>query len=530
MRSTPVTNRAGHIRHAAPVPPPTAGSLGHLLAGFTEVPRHLADQTVTGLSIDSRQIKAGHLFFALNGGQQHGLEFLDTVQAAGAHLVLWEPPYDNLPPTHDTTIPLLAVPELRQKTGLIAGRFYGEPAQKLKIVGITGTDGKTSCAHFIAQALSNTHAQSKACGILGTLGIGVYGQTQTASHTTPDPLTVQRFLAEQVANDQQYAVMEVSSHALDQGRVNGVQFAVAVLTNLARDHLDYHKTIVAYAAAKRRLFLDHQPACAVLNFDDPFGRHIATELKRTTALIAYGLGEMPEQPESFVRGKNLTLTPDGCQLQIQSSWGEGELRTGLLGRFNANNILATLATLLALDVPFDQALAQITQTVAVPGRMERLGGQSGQALAVIDYAHTPHALQAVLQALREHLKGRLWCVFGCGGDRDPGKRPLMAAVAEQYADQLIMTDDNPRSEAPAQIISDMLSGLHQPKKATVIHDRRSAILEALAGATADDIVLIAGKGHEDYQLIGDQSLPFSDHAVAHEFLYPTLQNGCLAHG
>ena len=492
-------------------------SLGELLAGFAEVPAPWATLPVTGLASGSRNVQPGNLFFAVRGGQRHGLEFLATVKAAGAAAVAWEPPWEG-PLPMDDALPLLVAPELRQKLGLIASRFYGEPSRRLQIIGITGTDGKTSCAHFLAQALSD--AASGPCGILGTLGVGVHGQTEPSLHTTPDPLAVQRWLANLVTKGRRYAVMEVSSHALDQGRVNGITFAVAVLTQLSRDHLDYHGTLEAYAAAKRRLFVEHQPDWAVLNLDDAFGQRLAAEAEVQRGVIAYGLGEQAPSLERFVRGEHLELTRNGLRLQIASSWGQGELRAGLLGRFNASNLLATLATLLALETPFADALARLERTATVPGRMERIGGEPGQPLAVIDYAHTPHALEQVLSALREHGGNhRLWCVFGCGGDRDPGKRSLMGAAAERLADRVIVTDDNPRTENPDRIVSDILAGMKHPKAATVIRDRRAAIFHALAEVEAGDIVLLAGKGHEDYQIVGTERFPFSDRAVVHDFLF-----------
>lgn len=492
-------------------------SLGELLGNFAEVPAPWANLPVTGLASDSRNVQPGDLFFAVRGGQRHGLDFLATVKAAGAVAVVWEPPWDGPLPTNDV-LPLLAAPELRQKMGFIASRFYGEPSRRLQVIGVTGTDGKTSCAHFLAQALSD--AESGPCGILGTLGVGVHGQTEPSLHTTPDPLAVQHWLADLVAKGWRYAAMEASSHALDQGRVNGIAFKAAVLTQLSRDHLDYHGTLDAYAAAKRRLFVEHQPDWAVLNLDDAFGQRLVAEAQVRRGVIAYGLGARPALLERFVWGQHLELTANGLCLQIDSSWGQGELRAGLLGRFNASNLLATLAVLLALDMPFDEALTRLARTATVPGRMERLGGESGQPLAVIDYAHTPHALEQVLNALREHGgRNRLWCVFGGGGDRDPGKRPLMGAAAERWADRVIVTDDNPRTEDPERIVSGILAGMQRPEAATVIRDRRAAIFHALAEANAGDMVLIAGKGHEDYQIVGTERFPFSDREAAHEFLY-----------
>ncbi|MDG4549671.1 MAG: UDP-N-acetylmuramoyl-L-alanyl-D-glutamate--2,6-diaminopimelate ligase [Candidatus Contendobacter sp.] len=486
-------------------------TLGDLLAGFVAVPAELAEQPVGGLAADSGSVRPGDLFFALRGGRRHGLEFLDMARAAGARAVLWEPPYEGSLPGADTAASLLAVPELRQKMGRIASRFYGEPSQRLSVVGITGTDGKTSCAHFIAQALGA--ADAGPCGILGTLGAGVYGATESSPYTTPDALAVQRWLAGLVAAGRRYAAMEVSSHALDQGRVNGVGFTVAVLTQLSRDHLDYHGTLEAYAAAKRRLFFDCRPVWAVLNLDDAFGRAIAADRDHPSRIVGYGLGERPERLERFVWGEKLELSPTGLRLRVRSSWGDGALEAGLLGRFNAHNLLATLATLLALELPLTEALARLAQTVTAPGRMERLGGGPGEPLVVVDYAHTPHALEQALTALREHGGGRLWCVFGCGGDRDPGKRPLMGAAAERLADRIIVTDDNPRTEHPERIVAGILAGMRRPAAARIVQDRRAAILGALAEAETDDLVLIAGKGHEDYQIVGTERLPFSDRAV-----------------
>jgi UDP-N-acetylmuramoyl-L-alanyl-D-glutamate--2,6-diaminopimelate ligase len=472
----------------------------------------LADQPASGLAADSGAVRPGDVFFALRGGRRHGLEFLDAARAAGARVVLWEPPYDGSLPGEGTAPPLLVMPELRRNMGRIASRFYGDPSRQLQVVGITGTDGKTSCAHFVAQALSD--ADRGPCGILGTLGAGVYGATEPSLHTTPDALAVQRWLAGLVAAGRRYAAMEVSSHALDQGRVSGVQFAAAVLTQLSRDHLDYHGTPEAYVAAKRRLFFDCQPGWAVLNLDDAFGRGIAADWSDRSRLVGYGLGARPERLERFVWGENLELSPAGLRLRVRSSWGDGQLRAGLLGRFNAHNLLATLATLLALELPLAEALARVGRSATAPGRMERLGGGPGEPLAVIDYAHTPHALEQASSALREHGGGRLWCVFGCGGDRDAGKRPLMGAAVERLADRVIVTDDNPRTEEPERIVAGILAGMRQPAAATVIRDRRAAILHALAEAEAGDIVLIAGKGHEDYQIVGTERLPFSDRAVA----------------
>jgi len=487
-----------------------ASTLGALLAGLTPVPAALAAIPITGLCEDSRQVQPGDLFLARCGLQRHGLDFLPAVRAARAAAIAWEPPYPDVPVAAD--LPLLAVPALSQRLGLIAARFYGEPAKDLQLIGVTGTDGKTSCVQLIAQALY----QQAPCGVFGTLGHGLYGQTRPARHTTPDSITVQRLLAELRTAGTRTAVMEVSSHALDQGRVAELRFAVAVLTNLGRDHLDYHGDLETYAAAKARLFRDYRSGAAVLNLDDPFGRRLAAELKDT--VIGYGLGARPAaELQGWVWGEQLTSDVAGLQLHIDSSWGRGKLHSRLLGRFNAYNLLAALAALLASGMPLPEALAALERAGPIPGRMEPCGGGK-RPLAVIDYAHTPQALEQALLALRAHSRGRLWCLFGCGGERDPGKRPLMGAIAERLADRVIVTDDNPRGEDPAAIVAQILAGFARPERASVQPDRAAAIRQTLGAAAAGDIVLIAGKGHEDYQQIGAERRPFDDRALARQCL------------
>lgn len=489
-------------------------SLSRLLAGVAEVPAQW-DRPICGLSSDSRRIARGDLFLATRGLQRHGLEFLEAAHKAHAAAVVWEPPYGGST-LIDDDLPLLAVEGLSHKIGFIASRFYGHPSHSLRVVGITGTDGKTSCAHFMAQSL---HRPQNPCGIIGTLGYGTYGQVRPASHTTPDALTLQRLLADLHEQGVGSVVMEVSSHGLEQGRVAGLTFAVAVLTNLTRDHLDYHGDLIAYASAKRRLFLSPGLGCAVLNVDDGFGLELLTRLAPETRRIGYGLNHRSgEGLDDFVWGEDLRLSPAGLQLRIVSSRGEGLLRTPLLGRFNASNVLATLATLLALEIPFAEALERLSRLTTVPGRMERFGGRAGQPLAVVDYAHTPHSLEQVLSTLREHTRGRLRCVFGCGGDRDPGKRPQMGAVVEHFADRIILTDDNPRTEDPQKIVHQILSGMEHPERTVVLRERGKAIARALTEAVEGDIVLIAGKGHEDYQLLGTEKIPFSDRAVVRQWL------------
>jgi len=487
--------------------------LGQLLVGIARVPREL-DRPVRGLAMDSRRLQPGEVFLACAGASDHGLRHLAEARAAGAAAVLWEPP----PPPGLATEgkELLAVPGLRQQVGLIAARLYGEPARALQIVGVTGTDGKTSCSHFLAQCLSEP---GRPCGLIGTLGVGTLGDLAPQPHTTPDPLTLQQTLARFRERGLRRVAMEVSSHALDQGRAAGIDFRVAVLTNLTRDHLDYHGDLPAYRAAKARLFQGSELGAAVLNADDALGRELLQSVPARRIGYALEARHAAREAERFLVAEALALDADGMALGVQSSWGSGELRSRLLGRFNASNLLAVLATLLELGLPLSDALERLAGLHTAPGRMERFGG-GGKPLVVVDYAHTPHALDQVLRALREHTTGRLLCLFGCGGDRDRGKRPEMAAAAERWADQIIVSDDNPRSEDPERIVTDIRAGFRGQRPILVERDRALAIRRALAQAEAGDVVLVAGKGHEDYQLVGSQRLPFSDRALVRRLLEP----------
>ena len=500
--------------------------LSTLLAGLAPLPAAL-DYPISGLAQDSRKVLPGDLFCALRGLQQHGLEYWHDVQAAGAAALVWEPPspHPDLPPAAIKCGSMAVVPveELGQHLGLLADRFYKHPGAALNLVGVTGTDGKTSCAYYIAQAL---HDQDNPCGLAGTLGHGLYGEVlEQAGLTTADLLTLRRWLADVRDKGAHCAVMEVSSHALDQQRVQGLPFAVAVLTNLGRDHLDYHPDLAHYAATKKRLFTDYNAKHCVLNLDDAFGQQLAGELGER--VIAYSCEPAKMNLSSYsgsryVWANCITLDTDGQHIELQSSWGQGQLSSRLLGRFNTSNLLAALATLLALGMPWQRALQRLARVSNAPGRMERLGGQSGQPLVVVDYAHTPQALEHALTALREHTNpqgsSRVWCVFGCGGERDPGKRPLMGAVAERLADHVIITNDNPRNEDPAQIITHIQAGIQVPQDCQILQDRAQAIQAALAQAQANDIVLVAGKGHEDYQVVGSQRMPFDDRVVIRGYL------------
>lgn len=490
-------------------PRPTA--VVRLLEGLVSVPERL-DVVVTGLSVDSRQAGPGDLFLACAGARSHGLQYLDQVRAKGVRLVLWEPP---APAGVDTkAADLLALPALGEYVGLIAARFYAHPSAELRVVGVTGTDGKTSCAHFLAQCLS---AAEHPCGVLGTVGQGLYGALEDSTHTTPNALELQALLARMLTQGARDVAMEVSSHALDQGRVAGTLIQYALLTNLSRDHLDYHRSAKRYAAAKTRLFRHAGLKAAILNADDAFGRELLADLQCPT-VVAYGFTTAPESRcRAQVLGSDLRLSVDGFSLQVGSPWGRFSLATRLLGRFNASNVLAVLATLLTMGESPEQCVDHLSRLQPVPGRMERHGG-GDLPMVVVDYAHTPNSLDHVLAALREHTRGQLHCVFGCGGDRDVGKRAEMAHIAERRSDRVIVTDDNPRTEDPDRIVAQIFAGFAQPERVAVERNRRRAIGLAIAGASPADTVLIAGKGHEQYQLIGHTSHPFSDREVVLETL------------
>lgn len=475
--------------------------LPELVAGFAEAP----PLAVRDLTLDSRQARKGTVFLACQGTRQHGLQFLPEALARGASAVLWEPAPGVGPP--DCPVPAIAVEKLSQHAGEIAARFFGHPSRHLHCIGVTGTDGKTSTAYLLAQALEQLDTP---CLYLGTLGAGRFGALRAGDHTTPDPVSLQRALQRAREQGAAAVAMEVSSHALDQARVAAVRFHTAVLTNIGRDHLDYHGTVERYAAAKKKLFADLPTQALVLNRDDATGARWAQELAARQPLV-YGI-EGPAPGGRYVLAQRLMLSPAGLSFDVASHEGRGRIESRLLGRFNACNLLAALGALLEKGVPLGRACAALSRAQTVPGRIEGFRGPKAAPLVVVDYAHTPQALRQVLEAARAHCAGRLWCVFGCGGDRDRGKRPLMGAAAAQYADRVILTDDNPRGEDPAAIVREIRAGFPAGYSAPVVHDRAEAIAWAVREAGKNDVVVVAGKGHEDYQLYGAERRSFSDRA------------------
>jgi len=457
------------------------------------------DLLIRELALDSRKVRAGDLFLAVPGAKVDGRNHIADALQRGAAAVAYEVEGATVLPITD--VPLIPVKGLAAQLSDIAGRFYGDPSRQLNLVGVTGTNGKTSVSQLIAQALD---LLGQHCGILGTLGTGFHGALQSGMLTTPDPIAVQASLADLKKAGAKAVAMEVSSHGLDQGRVTALAFDVAVFTNLSRDHLDYHGSMQAYGAAKARLFKWVDLSCRVINIDDEFGRRLAAE-EHESRLLTYS----QEDPGAYLYCRESQFSDDGVRATLVTPQGEHHLRASLLGRFNLSNLLAAVGALLGLDYPLDEILRVLPQLEGPTGRMQRLGG-GARPLVVVDYAHTPDALEKVLLALRPHAKGRLLCLFGCGGDRDRGKRPLMAEVVERLADGVLVTDDNPRTEDPARIFDDIRTGFVAADKVRFVAGRGPAIAELIAGASADDVIVLAGKGHEDYQEINGERHDFSD--------------------
>ncbi len=472
--------------------------MAELLAGLAE-PAGLADWVPAGLSLDSRAMVEGGLFLACRGHRGHGLEHVTEAIERGAGAVAWEPGPGITPP--QLSIPAVAVPDLARHAGLIADRFFGQPSTAMRVVGVTGTNGKSSVVHLLSHALEATGRPS---GQLGTLGSGRPGKLTSSALTTGDAVAVQARLAEFRDAGVRSVAMEVSSHGLVQHRVDAVRFTGAIFTNLSHDHLDYHGSLQAYARAKRRLFAHPELDWAVINGADPEAGGMAEALASGVRCVRFG----PDSSEVEVRAEPRA---EGLSVSIRGSLGEARIETAWLGRFNADNIAAAFSALRLMGLEAAQAASELAAVPPVPGRMEAFGG-GDRPLLVVDYAHTPDALEKVLAALREHVPGRLYCVFGCGGERDAAKRPRMGLVAVRGADRVVLTDDNPRGESGEQIIADILRG--SGTRVAVTRDRESAIREAWNSARTGDVILVAGKGHEEEQIVGEKKIPFSDRELA----------------
>ena len=464
-----------------------------------------------GVREDSRQLARGDLFLACQGATRHGLEFATDALQAGVAAIAWDETTGDaklLAQVDAADVPIVAVPNLAGRIGEIANRWFAAPSHALDVVGVTGTNGKSTVAWLAAGALTSSGTMA---GYLGTLGASVTGLSVAGGLTTPSCLDVHATLADFRDSGAAAAAIEVSSHGLVQQRVQGVQFDAALFTNLSRDHIDYHGCMDAYFAAKATLFTEFACRRRIVCIDDEWGQRLAAQLGPEVIVTARG-AERSKHAERFVNAVRIKATERGSVVDVQSSWGDGELQLPLVGEFNVANALQVLALLLDRGLPFSDAVTQLSALDAPPGRLQRVDGYPGGPAVYVDYAHTPAALEAVLQALRPHSDGRIWCVFGCGGDRDKGKRPLMGRVVSRLADRAVITNDNPRSEAPGAIIADIQEAM--TSDAFVIEDRGEAIAWTIAEADAGDTVVIAGKGHEDYQLIGDARLNFSDYEVA----------------
>jgi UDP-N-acetylmuramoyl-L-alanyl-D-glutamate--2,6-diaminopimelate ligase len=489
-------------------------SLEQLLSGLVTLPAGLppeCDVRVSGVTLDSRTVAPGDLFFACFGRNHDGRDFVDAAIDKGAAAILAQADARWQGVSLRRGVPVLCVDDLAARVSAIAGRFFDEPSAAMTMIGVTGTNGKTSCTQFIAQVLGG---MGRSCGVIGTLGNGFLPALEESTHTTPDPVFLQAALADLRSRGADSVAMEVSSQGLHQHRVSGVRFDVAVFTNLTRDHLDYHGSMEDYAETKRRLFMMAGLSSAVVNMDDPYACRILNTLSPSVRSYTFSVANS----HADIHALSLQLTPRGYRARVRTPFGEGEIAGSLLGRFNFSNVLAVLATLIATEsvrphFSLSALLERIAQLQPVSGRMQ-IVAQPADITAVVDYAHTPDALQVSLQALREHFHGRIWCVFGCGGNRDQGKRPLMAEIAERHADMLVVTDDNPRLEDADAIVRQIVLGVTDTGKLIVERDRARAIALAVARAAPGDVVMIAGKGHETYQDIKGQKLMFSDVAQA----------------
>ncbi|MFL2553667.1 MAG: UDP-N-acetylmuramoyl-L-alanyl-D-glutamate--2,6-diaminopimelate ligase [Candidatus Rariloculaceae bacterium] len=463
----------------------------------------LAGMKIDDLVVDSRQVKPGTGFVALPGSHGHGLDYLDDARARGATAIIYEPLEDQ--PRVDA--PAIEIPGLSSQLGQIAKAFFGRPAAPLKLAGVTGTNGKSTVAHLIAQAHT---LRGIDCGYLGTLGYGVPPNLTAQTLTTPDCLSLHRTLRSLAVD---YVALEVSSHALAQDRIAGLEFDTAVFTNLSQDHLDYHGTFDKYRDAKASLFGLGSLRNAVFFVDDPAASVIAKRLGPEVTRI-----DVSMENNADIRGRLLTSDLYGIQLEVQGPGGLAIIKSSLVGDFNAENLLLAIGVLLAWDISLTDACDALGRCASLPGRMQVFGGDHEAPWVIVDYAHTPAALARVLENLQRAATSELWCVFGCGGQRDSGKRAAMGSAAARIANHIVLTDDNPREEDPDAIIADIRSGIPSHPHVWVEHDRALAISDAVCRARVGDIVLIAGKGHERTQSIASGEREFSDDLVVEQAL------------
>ena len=462
---------------------------------------------VSGVQMDSRLLQKGDLFIACFGRNHDARNYIDQAIKDGCSAVFAESDNNWQGIEFRENVPVIAIDHLSAHISEISARFYNQPSTKLSVIGITGTNGKTSCSQFIAQSLTELGFR---CGVIGTLGYGICGELKETQLTTPDAVFTQMALAEMASQSIDPVVMEVSSVGLHQKRVRSVEFNSAIFTNLTRDHLDYHESMEVYGENKKKLFTMPGLAAAIINLDDPFAFSIINNISSDVEIITYSL----KNKVATVFADSIALTPSGFNASVVTPIGNANLSGKLIGYFNFSNVLAVIAALLHYlarqkEISIETICETVSKLQPVDGRMEIIGG-STEITVVVDYAHTPDGLRSALIALKDHFAGEIWCVFGCGGNRDKGKRPLMGEIAETYANRLIITDDNPRNERGDEIVEHILSGITNPGAVTVVRDRAEAISFAIKNANASDVVLVAGKGHETYQDIAGVKNIFSD--------------------
>ncbi len=491
---------------------------------------HLPLSLTRDLVNDTRVLRDNDIFCAVIGNQQDGRDYIDQAIKLGAAVVLTECTQARLHGevsrgrVGTKTAVVIQFYQLNQHLFSLCQAYYQSPQKEMTVIGITGTNGKTSTCQLIARLLENNQ---QSCAIIGTLGAGQLDHLTPLNNTTPGATELHyyfnQFRARKIAN----VAMEVSSHALAQGRIHADILDIAVFTNLSRDHLDYHQTMSAYAEAKQRIFTGNSKQIAVVNGDDKQAQTWLAKWPDEQQVIVFGrhlLTNVEQSPYPYyVAAKNIRLHNQGVEFLLATHLGEQRVSSPLLGSFNIDNLLAAVAALLAKGLEFSAICQAIRYLTPVTGRMEAFSGAQ-QTTAVVDYAHTPDALANALDACREHCQGQLWLVFGCGGDRDQGKRPLMGKIAENKADHIVITNDNPRNEAPELIVNDILAGCQCPEKIAIILDRKQAVLATLAQAKADDIVLFAGKGHEDYIIIGSKKLHYDERALVQVFFQQQIKN------
>lgn len=489
--------------------PITSTTLAQLFEGMADAP----SVPVSGITADSRRVEPGDLFLACRGATGHGLAFVEQAIDAGAAAIAWDgdPSAQVMAPASSPSLPVVQVPKLGERLGEIANRFFDAPSRHLAVAGVTGTNGKTTVAWLLAQALRQL---GQPCGYIGTLGAGLDGLDAEQGLTTPPCVELHRTLAGFRAGGAVRASLEVSSHGLAQKRVDGVRFDAALFTNLSRDHIDYHGDMQRYGEIKASFVLRPEIPHHVINIDDPFGLELARRCRADDTLTVVSVASPHTDAfDSYVRLGVVARDDTGTSVDALTTWGDAAFHLPLVGHFNVANAALVLAQLLRWGVPLGDAAEALRLAAPPPGRLQRVASTTvGEPAVYVDYAHTPAGLEAVLEALRPHCGGRLWCVFGCGGDRDRGKRRIMGETVAALADLAVVTSDNPRSEPPGAIIEEILSGMSG--KPIAIEERATAIAWAIANAAADDLILIAGKGHETVQVIGDRKLPFSDYAVA----------------